>query len=117
MLTTIGLAARNSILIVEFAEALRKEGKTLLEATVAAAHMRLRPILMTTLAFALGILPLALATGAGALSQHSIGIGMLGGIAFTALFGIVMVPVLYVAVMVTVDKLRKTRRGGKEVAQ
>ena len=106
MLTTIGLAARNAILIVEFAETLRKEGMSLAEATLTAARQRLRPILMTTFAFALGILPLAIATGAGAAAQHSIGIGMLGGIAFTALFGIVMVPVLYVAVMRAVARLR-----------
>ena len=116
LLTTIGLAARNSILVVEFAEALRKEGKELLEATVLASRMRLRPILMTTMAFALGILPLATATGAGALAQNSIGIGMLGGIAFTACFGMVMVPVLYVAVMTAVGRFRKTRPQSKEIA-
>ncbi|KFI28900.1 efflux RND transporter permease subunit [Paenirhodobacter enshiensis] len=111
ILTTIGLAARNAILIVEFAETLRAEGKTILEATVTAARMRLRPILMTTLAFALGILPLALASGAGAKAQNSIGIGMLGGIAFTAVFGIVMVPVLYVAVMSGVARLKSRGNG------
>lgn len=114
MLTTIGLAARNAILIVEFAEALRAEGRSLAEATLTAARMRLRPILMTTLAFAFGILPLATASGAGALAQNSIGIGMLGGIAFTALFGILMVPVLYVAVMTAVAKLRRPR--AREIA-
>lgn len=106
MLTTIGLAARNAILIVEFAESLRKEGHSLWEATIMAARMRLRPIVMTTLAFAFGILPLAIASGAGAMAQNSIGIGMLGGIAFSALFGIIMVPVLYVAVMTVVSRIR-----------
>ncbi|HEY0276057.1 MAG TPA: efflux RND transporter permease subunit, partial [Paenirhodobacter sp.] len=109
MLTTIGLAARNAILIVEFAEALRKEGHSLIEATIMAGRQRLRPILMTTFAFALGVLPLAIATGAGAAAQHSIGIGMLGGITFSALFGIVMVPVLYVAVMTVVARFRRRR--------
>ncbi|MFT3687845.1 efflux RND transporter permease subunit [Paenirhodobacter sp.] len=109
MLTTIGLAARNAILIVEFAQTLRQDGMGLTEATVMAARQRLRPILMTTFAFALGILPLAIATGAGAAAQHSIGIGMLGGIAFTALFGIVMVPVLYVAVMRGVALVRREK--------
>ncbi len=107
MLTTIGLAARNAILIVEFAESLRKQGTALLEATRLAARQRLRPIMMTTLAFMLGILPLALATGAGANAQNSIGIGMLGGIIFTALFGILMVPVFYVAVILLVGKVKR----------
>src|SRR5690606_36548267 len=79
LLTTIGLAARNAILIVEFAEARRKEGVALLVAARDAAETRLRPILMTSFAFALGVLPLALANGAGAAAQHAIGIGVLGG--------------------------------------
>jgi multidrug efflux pump len=107
MLTTIGLAARNAILIVEFAESLRKEGKPLIEATLTACRQRLRPIMMTTLAFMLGILPLAIATGAGANAQNSIGIGMLGGITFSALFGVLMVPVFYVAVMTLVGKVKR----------
>lgn len=113
LLTTIGLAARNAILIVEFAESLRSEGKALLEATVSAARQRLRPILMTSLAFGFGILPLVLASGAGANAQKSIGTGMLGGIIFSAAIGIVMVPVFYVAVVKATELLR-TRR---EVAQ
>ncbi|GMG85584.1 multidrug efflux RND transporter permease subunit [Paralimibaculum aggregatum] len=99
LLTTIGLAARNAILIVEFAESLRSEGKALLEATTTAARQRLRPILMTSLAFGFGITPLVLASGAGANAQKSIGTGMLGGIIFSALIGVVMVPVFYVAVI------------------
>jgi len=99
LLTTIGLSARNAILIVEFAETLRLGGRPLIEATLTAARQRLRPILMTTLAFGLGILPLILASGAGAAAQHSIGIGMMGGIVFNALFGLMMVPAFYAAVM------------------
>lgn len=99
LLTTIGLAARNAILIVEFAETLRGNGMALLEATVSAARQRLRPILMTSLAFGFGITPLVLASGAGANAQKSIGTGMLGGIVFSAVIGIVMVPVFYVAVI------------------
>ncbi|MBT9384329.1 multidrug efflux RND transporter permease subunit [Pseudooceanicola sp. CBS1P-1] len=113
MLTTIGLAARNAILIVEFAEKLREEGMELLEAVKTAARMRLRPILMTTFAFGLGVLPLATASGTGANAQNSIGIGMLGGIAFSAVFGIVMVPVLYVAVRRMVGR-SKGGKGRKE---
>ncbi|MDO6522876.1 efflux RND transporter permease subunit [Shimia thalassica] len=106
LLTTIGLAARNAILIVEFAETLRSEGKTLLEATSAASRLRLRPILMTALTFGIGITPLVLASGAGANAQKSIGTGMLGGIIFTSVIGIVMVPVFYVAVIKTTGLFR-----------
>ncbi|SIS70418.1 efflux RND transporter permease subunit [Phaeovulum vinaykumarii] len=106
LLTTIGLAARNAILIVEFAQTLRAQGQELVAATTTAARQRLRPILMTSLAFGFGILPLALATGAGANAQNSIGIGMLGGIIFSAVIGIVMVPVFYVAVLTAIARLR-----------
>lgn len=99
LLTTIGLAARNAILIVEFAEAQIKEGKPLLEAARIAARQRLRPILMTTFAFMLGVLPLAIASGAGAGAQNSIGIGVLGGMTTSAVIGIFLVPVFYVAVL------------------
>ncbi|UFM66999.1 efflux RND transporter permease subunit (plasmid) [Paracoccus sp. MA] len=109
LLTTIGLAARNAILIVEFAEMLHRQGKPLLEAAVEASRMRLRPILMTTLAFMLGVLPLALASGAGAAAQHSIGIGVLGGIAASAVIGIFLVAVFYVAVLRTVQHFTSKR--------
>ncbi|GHC51108.1 efflux RND transporter permease subunit [Neogemmobacter tilapiae] len=99
LLTTIGLAARNAILIVEFAQSLLGQGRSLLEAAVEASKLRLRPILMTTFAFMLGVLPLALASGAGAAAQHSIGIGVLGGMAASAVIGIFLVPVFYVAVL------------------
>ncbi|WP_372840940.1 efflux RND transporter permease subunit [Phaeovulum sp.] len=106
LLTTIGLAARNAILIVEFAQSLRAQGKSLLEATTSAARLRLRPIVMTSLAFGFGILPLVLASGAGANAQKSIGTGMLGGIIFSAVIGVVMVPVFYVAVIKTTELFR-----------
>ncbi|MGI3169624.1 efflux RND transporter permease subunit [Pseudooceanicola sp. C21-150M6] len=99
MLTTIGLAARNAILIVEFAESLRAEGKSIAEAAVMAARLRLRPILMTALAFILGVLPLATASGAGAGAQNAIGIGVIGGMIFSTFLGIFMVPGLYVLIM------------------
>ncbi|RMC35645.1 efflux RND transporter permease subunit [Paracoccus alkanivorans] len=99
LLTTIGLAARNAILIVEFAQSLVAQGKSLLEAAIEASRMRLRPILMTTFAFMLGVLPLAIASGAGAGAQNSIGIGVLGGMASSAVIGIFLVPVFYVAVL------------------
>jgi multidrug efflux pump len=109
LLTTIGLAARNAILIVEFAETLRARGIDLREATISAARQRLRPILMTSLAFGFGILPLVLASGAGANAQKSIGTGMLGGIIFSAVIGIVMVPIFYVAVIKAAGMLRKPK--------
>ncbi|PZO63772.1 MAG: hydrophobe/amphiphile efflux-1 family RND transporter [Paracoccus denitrificans] len=107
LLTTIGLAARNAILIVEFAEMLHKQGKPLLESAIEASKMRLRPILMTTLAFLLGVLPLALASGAGAAAQNSIGIGVIGGIATSALIGIFLVGVFYVVVLRIVAMVRR----------
>ena len=106
LLTTIGLAARNAILIVEFAETLRAGGMDLLEASVMAARQRLRPILMTSLAFGFGIIPLVMASGAGANAQKSIGTGMLGGIVFSALIGIVLVPLFYIAVIKATTLLR-----------
>ncbi|AXC48635.1 multidrug efflux RND transporter permease subunit [Paracoccus suum] len=114
LLTTIGLAARNAILIVEFAQALVKEGRPLLEAAIEASRMRLRPILMTTFAFMLGVMPLAIASGAGAGAQRSIGIGVLGGMAASAAIGIFLVPVFYVAVMQATRMVR--RRGRKDPA-
>ncbi|MCI5075038.1 efflux RND transporter permease subunit [Oricola sp.] len=98
LLTTIGLAAKNAILIVEFARNLETEGKGLIEATVTAAHQRLRPILMTSFAFLLGVLPLAMATGAGANAQNAIGIGVFGGMLAATFIGIFMVPSFYVLI-------------------
>lgn len=98
LLAIIGLSTKNAILIVEFAKDLQKEGKGLIEATIEAVHLRLRPILMTSLAFILGVMPLALSTGAGSASQHAIGTGVAGGM-FTATFlAVFFVPVFYVAV-------------------
>ncbi|WP_151718448.1 efflux RND transporter permease subunit [Gemmobacter serpentinus] len=98
LLTTIGLAARNAILIVEFAQSLVSEGKSLIDAAVIAARQRLRPILMTSFAFLLGVLPLATATGAGAAAQRAIGIGVSGGMIASVLIGIFMVPAFFVGV-------------------
>ncbi|MFP1644867.1 efflux RND transporter permease subunit [Pontitalea aquivivens] len=98
LLATIGLAARNAILIVEFAESLRQGGMAAAQAARRAAQMRLRPILMTSFAFALGVLPLAIATGAGAAAQRAIGIGVLGGMVASTVLAIFMVPAFYVLV-------------------
>ena len=96
LIAVIGLSAKNAILIVEFAKELQDQGEELFEATLHAAKMRLRPIIMTTLAFGLGVLPLALSSGAGAGSQHSVGDGVLGGVISSTLLGIFFIPVFYV---------------------
>ena len=99
LLATIGLSAKNAILIVEFAKAqMEEEGKELIEATLNTVRMRLRPILMTSLAFGLGVVPLAIATGAGSGSQNAIGTGVLGGTISATLLGIFFVPLFYVVV-------------------
>lgn len=99
LITIIGLSAKNAILIVEFAKDLHAEGKSLIESTIEAAHLRFRPILMTSLAFTLGVVPLARATGASAASQNAIGTGVLGGMIAATIFSIFFVPVFYVFVM------------------
>ncbi|MGO1190743.1 efflux RND transporter permease subunit [Vibrio casei] len=107
LLTTIGLSAKNAILIVEFAKDLYDKGMGLVEATMEACRMRLRPILMTSLAFILGVLPLATSTGAGANSRHAIGTSVIGGM-FTATFlAIFFVPLFYVGVMKIFGKKRE----------
>jgi len=98
LITVIGLAAKNAILIVEFAVAKQAEGKSLREAVIEASHLRLRPILMTSLAFILGVFPLAISTGAGANSRHEIGTGVIGGMLFATFLGVLLIPVFYVSV-------------------
>jgi len=92
----IGLSAKNSILIVEFAEQLRKKGRSIAEAAIEAAELRLRPILMTSFAFILGILPLVFATGAGALGRRSVGTTIVGGMLLSTVLNLFFIPVLYV---------------------
>jgi hydrophobe/amphiphile efflux-1 (HAE1) family protein len=98
LLTTVGLAAKNAILIVEFAKQKQEQGVALIEATLQALRLRLRPILMTSLAFMFGVLPLALSSGAGAGSRRAIGTGVLGGMASATLLGLFFVPVFFVLV-------------------
>ena len=92
----IGLSAKNSILIVEFAEQLRAQGRTIVDAAIEAAELRLRPILMTSFAFILGVLPLYFATGAGALGRHSVGTAVVGGMMLSTVLNLAFIPVLYV---------------------
>ena len=98
LLTTVGLASKNAILIVEFAKELRMQGMDLMEAVSTAARQRFRPILMTSMAFMLGVTPLALASGAGAASQNAIGIAVMGGMAAATFLAIFFVPMFYVMV-------------------
>ncbi|WP_122665515.1 efflux RND transporter permease subunit [Pseudomonas viridiflava] len=98
LLTTIGLAAKNAILIVEFAKELHEQGKSLVDAAMEACRMRLRPIIMTSMAFILGVVPLAISTGAGSGSQHAIGTGVIGGMITATVLAIFWVPMFYVAV-------------------
>ena len=98
LVTVIGLAAKNAILIVEFAVQSQAAGTSLFEAITSAARLRLRPILMTSFAFILGVLPLLLSSGAGAVSRHEIGTGVIGGMLFATVFGLLLIPVFYVTV-------------------
>ncbi len=98
LLTTIGLSARNAILIVEFAKAQHEGGKSLVDAAIEASRIRFRPIIMTSLAFVLGVTPLAIATGAGAGSKHAIGTGVIGGMLTAMLLAVFFVPLFYVLV-------------------
>jgi multidrug efflux pump len=98
LITIIGLGAKNAVLIIEFAKDLQAQGKGLVEATIAACHLRFRPILMTSMAFILGVLPLVVATGAGSASQRAIGTGVMGGMITATALGVFFVPVFFVVV-------------------
>ncbi len=98
LLTIIGLSAKNAILIVEFAKDLQAQGMALREATLTAVRLRLRPILMTSFAFILGVMPLAVSTGAGAASRHDLGTGVIGGMLSATLLAVFFVPAFYVLV-------------------
>ena len=98
MITIIGLSAKNAVLIIEFAKDLHAQGKDLVAAVLEAAHLRLRPIIMTSMAFILGVMPLVLAKGAGSAGQRSIGTGVMGGMISATLLAVFMVPVFFVVV-------------------
>ena len=98
LIAVIGLSAKNAILIIEFANTLRQQGRGVLEATIEASRLRFRPILMTSIAFILGVTPLAISTGAGANSRHAIGTDVMGGMVGATLLGVLFVPVFFVVV-------------------
>jgi HAE1 family hydrophobic/amphiphilic exporter-1 len=100
----IGLAAKNASLIVEFAEQQRRKGLSVIDAAIEASRIRLRPILMTSLAFILGVMPLVFASGAGQEGRHSVGTAVAGGMLFATFLNILFIPVLYVVI--------QTLRGG-----
>ena len=111
MLTIVGLATKNAILIIEYAKDLQAEGKGLIEATLEAVHLRLRPILMTSFAFILGVMPLALSVGAGSASRNAIGTGVAGGMFAATALGLFLIPVFYVVVRrIFKAKLKPARR-------
>jgi multidrug efflux pump len=98
LIAVIGLSAKNAILIIEFANSMRQQGRGVLEATLEACRLRFRPILMTSIAFILGVLPLAVSTGAGANSRHAIGTDVMGGMVGATVLGVLFVPVFFVLV-------------------
>src|SRR6185436_11352107 len=108
--TTVGLASKNAILIVEFAKARVESGQEFVAAAMHAARLRLRPILMTSLAFGLGVLPLAISSGAGSASQHAVGTAVVGGMVASTILAIFFVPLFFVLVE------RVATRGKKDAA-
>ena len=105
----IGLSAKNAILIVEFAEQLRHQGRSIVDAAIEAAELRLRPILMTSIAFILGILPLVFATGAGSLGRRSVGTSIVGGMLISSILNLGFIPVLYVLFKTLLEKFSKPK--------
>jgi len=110
LITIIGLASKNAILIVEFAKDLYAQGMGLRESAAEAARLRFRPIIMTSMAFILGVIPLAIATGAGAASQRAIGTGVIGGMISASVLGIIFAPVFFVGVLSLVRRFRSGRK-------
>ncbi|WP_374301737.1 multidrug efflux RND transporter permease subunit [Paracoccus sp. (in: a-proteobacteria)] len=115
LIAIIGLSAKNAILIVEFAKDLREDGMSLIDAAVQAAKLRFRPILMTSLAFTLGVVPLAIATGASAASQNAIGTGVIGGMISATILAVFFVPVFFVFVLGLFSRTRRKGAGAATV--
>jgi hydrophobe/amphiphile efflux-1 (HAE1) family protein len=113
LVTLVGLAAKNAILIVEFAAHMHRDGKPLLEAAIEAARLRFRPIVMTSLAFILGVLPLALSTGAGAGARHSIGTGVIGGMLAATFIAVLFIPLFFIWTSRAGDAVRRRFAAGE----
>jgi len=114
LITLIGLSAKNAILIVEFAKQLEEEGRSTASAAIEAARLRLRPILMTSLAFTLGVVPLAIASGASAETQRALGTGVLGGMISATVLALLLVPAFYVVVRSVVKRLSPAATTGSQ---
>jgi multidrug efflux pump len=114
LLTTIGLCAKNAILIVEFARELREKGRSTLEAAVEAARLRMRPIVMTSMAFLLGVLPLAISRGAGSVSQNEIGVAVIGGMLSATFVAPFFVPMFFEAIGRRFSRARPEPAAGLE---
>ena len=112
----VGLSSKNAVLIVEFAEQLRHQGKSVVEAAIQAADTRLRPILMTSFAFLLGVVPLVLASGAGAASRKSLGTAVFGGMLLSTFVNLIFIPVLYTLVETARTRLLKRHEHGPRPA-
>src|SRR5690606_7426933 len=113
MVMLIGLAAKNAILIIEFAKLAHERGASVVEAAIEGARLRLRPILMTSFAFILGTLPLAIASGAGSGARRVLGTAVIGGMLLATIIGIFMVPVFYVLIQGGVERLQARRAAAK----
>jgi len=107
LLTTVGLSTKNAILIIEFALDLQKQGRGLIESILEAVKLRLRPILMTSIAFILGVMPLVLSNGAGSASQNAIGTGVAGGMVTGTILAVFLVPVFYLVIAKVVGRKKR----------
>jgi HAE1 family hydrophobic/amphiphilic exporter-1/multidrug efflux pump len=117
LVTLIGLAAKNAILIVEFANQRYAAGEALQDAALEAAHLRFRPIIMTSVAFILGVFPLVVATGAGAASRNSIGTGVFGGMLAATFLAIFFVPLFFVIIGRIARRVKRPARGQQPAAE